>query len=50
MDEVLALLKNYRLEKFYEQFVERGIEDVRDFIDAVTDEDLDSMGTIYELI
>ncbi|ROJ73027.1 Ubiquitin-conjugating enzyme E2 11 [Anabarilius grahami] len=43
MDEVLALLKNYRLEKFYEQFVERGIEDVRDFIDGVTDEDLDNM-------
>lgn len=48
MDEVLALLTNYKLEKFYEQFVERGIEDVQDFIDGVTDEDLDNMGNIYE--
>ncbi|XP_048013597.1 uncharacterized protein LOC125246667 isoform X2 [Megalobrama amblycephala] len=43
MDEVLTLLKHYKLEKFYEQFVECGIEDVQDFIDGVTDEDLDNM-------
>lgn len=50
MDEVLTLLKNYKLEKFYDQFVELGIEDVQDFIDGVTDEDLDNMGKIYEQI
>ncbi|KAG1926543.1 ubiquitin-conjugating enzyme [Pimephales promelas] len=43
MDEVLKLLENYKLEKFYDQFVELGIEDVKDFIDGVTDEDLDNM-------
>jgi len=47
MDEVLKLLENYKLEKFYDQFVELGIEDVKDFIDGVTDEDLDNMSKIY---
>lgn len=50
MDEVLKLLENYKLEKFYGQFVELGIEDVKDFIDGVTDEDLDNMSKIYEQI
>lgn len=48
MDEVLKLLENYKLEKFYDQFVELGIEDVKDFIDGVTDEDLDNMSKIYQ--
>ncbi|XP_056128347.1 uncharacterized protein LOC130106303 [Rhinichthys klamathensis goyatoka] len=43
MNEVLKLLENYKLEKFYNQFVELGIEEVKDFIDGVTDEDLDNM-------
>ncbi|ROL50861.1 hypothetical protein DPX16_15105 [Anabarilius grahami] len=43
MDKVFKLLENYKLEKFYNQFVEHGIEEVQDFIDGVTDEDLDNM-------
>lgn len=50
MDKVFKLLENYKLEKFYNQFVEHGIEEVQDFIDGVTDEDLDNMSKIYEQI
>jgi len=50
MEKVFKFLENYKLEKFYNQFVELGIEDVKDFIDGVTDEDLDNMSKIYQHI
>ncbi|XP_051564280.1 uncharacterized protein LOC127446948 isoform X3 [Myxocyprinus asiaticus] len=43
MEKVYKLLENNKLEMFYNQFREFGIMDVQDFIDGVTDEDLENM-------
>ncbi|XP_073711258.1 uncharacterized protein [Misgurnus anguillicaudatus] len=43
MNKIHKILENHKLEIFYNKFLELGIEDVQDFIDGVTDEDLDNM-------
>ncbi|XP_067223290.1 uncharacterized protein [Chanodichthys erythropterus] len=43
MEKIYKLLENNKLQGFYNQFVELGIVTVQDFIDGVTDEDLDNM-------
>ncbi|KAK2830062.1 hypothetical protein Q5P01_017993 [Channa striata] len=44
MDAIYNLLEKYRLECYYNKFVQLGVRDERDFIDSVTDEDLNSLG------
>ncbi|XP_051997687.1 uncharacterized protein LOC127654531 [Xyrauchen texanus] len=42
MEKIYKLLENNKLETFYNRFLELGIVDVQDFIDGVTDADLES--------
>ncbi|KAK5889228.1 hypothetical protein CesoFtcFv8_015251 [Champsocephalus esox] len=44
MDAILNTLKQFRLESYCNQLVQLGVKDSRDFLDSVTDEDLDNMG------
>ncbi|XP_034469841.1 uncharacterized protein LOC117778419 isoform X1 [Hippoglossus hippoglossus] len=44
MDKIFNLLKECRLESYYNQFLQLGVKDVRDFLDSVTDEDLQNLG------
>ncbi|XP_037644285.1 uncharacterized protein LOC119499124 isoform X1 [Sebastes umbrosus] len=44
MDAMFNILEQFRLESLYNQFVQLGVEDERDFVDSVTDEDLKNMG------
>ncbi|KAM3604716.1 uncharacterized protein V6R79_015353 [Siganus canaliculatus] len=44
MDAVFNLLEQFRLESYYNQFLQLGVKDERDFLDGVTDEDLNNMG------
>ncbi|XP_053190128.1 uncharacterized protein LOC128373950 [Scomber japonicus] len=44
MDAIFNLLKTHRLESYYNKFVQLGVKDERDFIDGVTDEDLNNFG------
>ncbi|KAK5860154.1 hypothetical protein PBY51_021651 [Eleginops maclovinus] len=44
MDAILNTLKQFRLESYCDQLVQLGVKDRRDFLDSVTDEDLDTMG------
>ena len=44
MEAIYHLLESYRLEKYYKVFLDKGVADERDFIDSVTDEDLQEMG------
>ncbi|XP_031174453.2 uncharacterized protein LOC116063676 isoform X1 [Sander lucioperca] len=44
MDAIFNLLAQHRLESYYLKFRERGVKDERDFIDGVTDEDLNNIG------
>ncbi|XP_032381438.1 uncharacterized protein LOC116695341 isoform X2 [Etheostoma spectabile] len=44
MDAIFNLLERHRLESYYLKFVEFGVKDERDFIDGVTDEDLNNIG------
>lgn len=41
---VFSLLEQHRLESYYNQFVQLGVKDERDFLDSVTDEDLNDLG------
>ncbi|MED6273663.1 hypothetical protein CHARACLAT_008839, partial [Characodon lateralis] len=43
MAAIFNLLQQYRLESYYNQFLQMGVKDERDFLDGVTDEDLYSM-------
>ncbi|XP_071375493.1 uncharacterized protein [Centroberyx affinis] len=44
MGAIFNLLEQHRLESYYNQFLQLGVRDERDFIDGVTDEDLNNMG------
>ncbi|KAI9544518.1 hypothetical protein NQZ68_001391 [Dissostichus eleginoides] len=44
MDAILNTLKQFRLESYCNQLVQLGVKETRDFLDSVTDEDLDNMG------
>ncbi|XP_072219245.1 uncharacterized protein [Leuresthes tenuis] len=44
MSAVFNLLQQHRLESYYNQFLQLGVKDERDFLDGVTDEDLNNMG------
>ncbi|KAI4810080.1 hypothetical protein KUCAC02_018930 [Chaenocephalus aceratus] len=44
MDAILNTLKQFRLESYCNQLVQLGMKETRDFLDSVTDEDLDNMG------
>lgn len=44
MEKIFILLKNHRLEKYYNKFIELGIKEELDFFDSVNDETLKSMG------
>ncbi|KAM8898190.1 uncharacterized protein AB9W97_009226 [Spinachia spinachia] len=44
MGKIYNLLAQHRLESFYSKFLEMGVEDERDFVDGVTDEDLMDIG------
>ncbi|KAF3858102.1 hypothetical protein F7725_011303 [Dissostichus mawsoni] len=43
MDAILDTLKQFRLESYCNQLLQLGVKDSRDFLDSVTDEDLDNM-------
>lgn len=49
MDAIFNLLAQHRLESYYLKFRERGVKDERDFIDGVTDEDLNNIGKCKEM-
>lgn len=49
MDKIFNLLENHRLEKFYKAFLDFGVRDERDFLDGITDEDLNSIGKSGEI-
>ncbi|GLD58020.1 uncharacterized protein AKAME5_001017800 [Lates japonicus] len=44
MSAIFNLLENHRLQSYYNQFRQLGVKDERDFIDSVTDEDLNTLG------
>lgn len=50
MDTIFNLLKRYRLESYFKQFCQLGVKDERDFLDSVTDEDLNSLGKVYFVV
>lgn len=44
MGAIFNLLEQHRLESFYMKFLQLGVKDERDFLDGVTDDDLNSLG------
>ena len=44
MGAVFNLLEQHRLESFYNKFLQLGVKEEQDFLDGVTDEDLNNMG------
>ncbi|XP_034743675.1 uncharacterized protein LOC117954199 isoform X2 [Etheostoma cragini] len=44
MDAIFNILKQFRLNSYYNQFVQLGVKDDTDFLDGVTDEDLNKIG------
>lgn len=48
MDAIFNLLQQYRLESYYNQFLQMGVKEEQDFVDGVTDEDLYSLGECSE--
>ncbi|XP_036419433.1 uncharacterized protein LOC118803045 [Colossoma macropomum] len=42
--KIFHLLQKYRLEKFYCKFVELGVETEEDFLDSITEKNLEDMG------
>ncbi len=44
MAAIFNLLQQHRLESYYNKFLQLGVRDERDFIDGVTDEDLNNIG------
>ncbi|KAM4604629.1 uncharacterized protein ACJ7VT_016960 [Polymixia lowei] len=47
MGAIFNLLERYRLESYYNQFLQLGVKDERDFIDGISDEDLDKIGLTH---
>lgn len=46
MDAIYNLLERHRLTSYYNKFLQLGVKDERDFIDSVTDEDINNFGKI----
>ncbi|XP_037314747.2 uncharacterized protein LOC119209467 [Pungitius pungitius] len=44
MDAMFNILEQFRLESSYNRFAQLGVKDVEDFLDCITDEDLNSIG------
>ncbi|XP_036939828.1 uncharacterized protein LOC119011099 [Acanthopagrus latus] len=44
MGAIFNILERFRLESYYHQFFQLGVKDERDFLDGVTDEDLNNIG------
>lgn len=44
MGELFNVLEQFRLENYYNQFLQLGVKDERDLLDGVTDEDLNTLG------
>ncbi|KAM6989315.1 uncharacterized protein LKV04_009000 [Tautogolabrus adspersus] len=44
MGAIFNMLEKFRLETYYNQFLQLGVKDERDFLDGVTDENLTNMG------
>lgn len=44
MSAIYNLLVKHRLEPYYNNFLQLGVNDARDFIDGVTVEDLTNLG------
>lgn len=44
MGAIFNLLEQHRLESYFNQFVQMGVKDERDFLDSVTEDDLNSIG------
>lgn len=44
MGAIFNILEQFRLESYYNQFFQLGVKDERDFLDGVTDEDLNNIG------
>lgn len=44
MAAIFNILQKFRLESYYNQFFQLGVKDERDFLDGITDEDLNNMG------
>ncbi|XP_029370788.1 uncharacterized protein LOC115051509 [Echeneis naucrates] len=44
MGAIFNLLEKHRLQHFYNQFLQLGVKDERDFIDGITEEDLTNLG------
>ncbi|XP_069013785.1 uncharacterized protein [Embiotoca jacksoni] len=47
MGAVVNLLEQFRLESYYNQFLHLGVKDERDFVDGLSDEDLNNMGLTH---
>ncbi|KAM4605247.1 uncharacterized protein ACJ7VT_017521 [Polymixia lowei] len=47
MGAIFNLLEQHRLESYYNQFLQLGVKDERDFIDGISDEDLDKIGLTH---
>ncbi|CAL8352949.1 unnamed protein product [Boreogadus saida] len=48
MDAIYNLLDTFRLTEYYKRFLDIGVTDVRDFIDSLTEEDLNQIGPCGE--
>lgn len=48
MAAIFNLLEQHRLQSYYSKFLELGVKDERDFLDGVTDEDLNRLGKVTE--
>lgn len=46
MGAIFNLLEQHRLQSYYMKFLELGVEDERDFLDGVTEEDLNNIGKV----
>lgn len=44
MAAIFNLLQQHRLESYYSKFLQLGVKDERDFLDGVTDQDLNDLG------
>ncbi|XP_031425720.2 uncharacterized protein LOC105895578 [Clupea harengus] len=44
MANIYTLLEKHRLERFYKKFLDLGVKDERDFLDGISDEDLNNIG------
>lgn len=48
MGAIFNLLEQHRLQSYYMKFHELGVRDERDFLDGVTEEDLNNIGKVTE--